>query len=51
MEEIAFNLRMRIAALRQFLRDQSEFLAEKEIDEVLDQIDRLTKLLKKLEKR
>ncbi len=51
MDEVLFNLKMRIAALKQFLRDRSEHLAEKEIEEVLDQIDRLIKLLGKLEKK
>lgn len=46
-----FELRMLRAALKQALRDQSEMLTPRQIDEILEQISRLTKVIDKLEKR
>lgn len=40
-----FTLRMRRAALRQLLRDRSEFLSQEEIDKILDQINLLTTII------
>lgn len=50
MEKIVFNLRMRVAALRQFLRDHSHKMTEQEVNDVLDQIGRLAALLAEMEK-
>jgi hypothetical protein len=44
-----FHLRMLIAARRQALRDCSDTMTQKQIDEILDQITMLTKLLEDLE--
>ena len=49
-EQLIFNIRMQLAALRQFLRDRSIEMTEKEKDLVLDQIIKLTRLLSELEK-
>lgn len=50
MESVIFNARMKLAALRQFLRDRSQDLTEDEIDEILDEISKLTELIEILEK-
>lgn len=39
------------AALKQALRDRQTELTEREIDEILDQINTLTKLIEELEKK
>lgn len=44
-----FALRMRRAALRQLLRDRANWMSQKEIDEVLDQINLLTTIIELLE--
>ena len=49
MNEI--DLRMRLAALRQYLRDNQERLNEDEIDEILDLISKIMEVLKVLENR
>ncbi len=46
-----FDLRMRRAALRQLLRDRSEWMSQEEIDKILDQINLLTTLIEILKKR
>ncbi|GAB2780251.1 hypothetical protein GCM10027275_24740 [Rhabdobacter roseus] len=46
-----FQLKMLRAALRQSLRDQSEVLTEEEINQILDQISTLTKLIQRLEEK
>lgn len=48
---IIFHLRMKLAALRQFLRDRQMNLTEREIDAILDQIRKITDILEELEKR
>ena len=48
-EQAIFQIRMQLAALRQMLRDMSETLTEDEKNLILDQIIRLTEILKKLE--
>ncbi|MCF2447749.1 hypothetical protein L0657_27590 [Dyadobacter sp. CY345] len=45
-----FTIRMRRAALRQLLRDRSEWMSQKEIDKILDQINLLTTLIEIMEK-
>lgn len=49
-EQLIINIRMQLAALRQALRDLSEKMTEAEKNLILDQIIRLTQLLKELEK-
>ncbi len=44
-----FELRMLRAALKQGLRDSSEWLTQAEIDNILDQIIKLTKIIDELE--
>lgn len=45
------QLRMRRAALRQALRDLAESLTPEQIDDLLDQINRLTEIIEILEKK
>lgn len=45
MNQIVFHLRMQLAALRQYLRDNSDNMEQEQIDKVLDQINRLMDLL------
>jgi len=45
------DLRMRLAALRQYLRDNQETLASSEIDEILDVISKIMEVLAVLNKR
>lgn len=40
-----FHLRMQLAALRQYLRDRQNAMTEKEVDQVLDMIARIQKVL------
>ena len=49
-EQVIFNARMQIAALRQLLRDRSEVMSEADKNLILDQILRLLKLIEELEK-
>ena len=49
MNQTAFHFRMQLAALRQYLRDNSENMEQEQIDRVLDQINRLTDLLEIIE--
>jgi flagellin-specific chaperone FliS len=46
-----FQLRMLRAALRQCLRDRSDWLTENEIDKILDQISKLTKIIDELDRK
>ncbi len=50
LQQIKFNLQMKNAALRQFLRDRSEELTEDERDEILDELNRNLAIIKELEK-
>ena len=50
-EQLIFNIRMQLAALRQLLRDRSEEMTESEKNLILDQIIKLTNLLNELEKK
>jgi len=45
-----FSIRMRRAALRQLLRDRSDWMTQQEIDTILDQINLLTTVIEMLEK-
>jgi hypothetical protein len=45
------EVRMRIAALRQYLRDFQHEMAPEHIDEVLDAISKLMQVLAELKKR
>ena len=45
------EIRMRIASLRQYLRDFQHQMAPESIDEVLDVISKLMQALEELEKR
>ncbi|MCF0073765.1 hypothetical protein LZD49_25020 [Dyadobacter sp. CY261] len=45
------DIRMRIAALRQYLRDCQQEMTPEQIDEVLDAISKLLQVLAELEKR
>jgi hypothetical protein len=45
MEQLIFNLKMKIASLKQFLRDASDELTEDEINEILDEILKYEQLL------
>ncbi|GAB4018610.1 hypothetical protein GCM10028773_18850 [Spirosoma koreense] len=49
-EQLIFNIRMQLAALRQLLRDRSDEMTDVEKNLVLDQIIKLTNLLNELEK-
>ncbi len=51
IEQLIFNTRMRIASLRQRLRDSNEWLTEDERNAILDLIIKLTRLLEELEKK
>lgn len=51
IDQLIFNTRMRIAALRQRLRDSSDTLNEDELNAILDLIIRLSNLLDELEKK
>lgn len=51
IEQLIFNTRMRIAALRQRLRDSHEGLTEDERNAILDLIIKLIRLLEELEKK
>jgi len=44
-----FEIRMRIAALRQYLRDNQQNMSQKDIDEVLDVMSKLMEALRELE--
>ncbi|CAG5067638.1 hypothetical protein DYBT9623_00359 [Dyadobacter sp. CECT 9623] len=46
-----FELRMRLAALRQYLRDSQDSMTPHQIDEVLDLIAKLLQVLNELDKR
>ncbi|WP_157474789.1 hypothetical protein [Dyadobacter sp. Leaf189] len=46
-----FDLRIRLAALRQYLRDNEDTLTSEKIDEILDVIAKLLQVLNELEKR
>ncbi len=50
LQQINFNLQMKNAALRQFLRDRAEELTEDEQDEILDELNRNLAIIKELEK-
>ncbi|WP_273215531.1 hypothetical protein [Runella zeae] len=50
LQQIKFNLQMKNAALRQFLRDRAEELTEDERDEILDELNRNLTIIKELEK-
>lgn len=50
LQQIKFNLQMKNAALRQFLRDRAEELTEDERDEILDELNRNLAIIKELEK-
>lgn len=50
-EQLIFNIRMQLAALRQLLRDRSEVMTNEEKDLILDQIIKLTNLLNELEQK
>ncbi|WP_211221701.1 hypothetical protein [Spirosoma panaciterrae] len=50
-EQLIFNIRMQLAALRQLLRDRSSEMTEEEKNLILDQIIKLTSLLTELEKK
>ncbi|MCE7065826.1 hypothetical protein [Dyadobacter sp. CY326] len=49
MNEI--DLRMRLAALRQYLRDNQDTLSNDEIDQILDVISKMMEVLSVLDKR
>jgi hypothetical protein len=40
LNQIKINLFMKVAALKQYLRDRSDEMAESEQDEVLDQLNK-----------
>ena len=44
-----FEIRMRIAALRQYLRDNQQNMSQKDIDEVLDVMSKLMEALREME--
>ncbi|MCE6991311.1 hypothetical protein [Dyadobacter sp. CY323] len=46
-----FDLRMRLAPLRQYLRDNQQNLTSGEVDEILDVIAKILEVLNELEKR
>jgi hypothetical protein len=46
-----FQLRMVKAALQQALRDRLDWLTQKEVDEILDQISTLAKIIEELERK
>ncbi|WP_165940028.1 hypothetical protein [Dyadobacter psychrotolerans] len=46
-----FDIRMRIAALRQYLRDNQTNMSQKEIDDVLDVMSKLIQVLNDLENK
>ncbi|WP_177225884.1 hypothetical protein [Arsenicibacter rosenii] len=48
-EQLILQIRMQLAALRQWLRDMAETLTDDETNLILDQIIRLTDILRKLE--
>nr|WP_293838330.1 hypothetical protein [uncultured Arsenicibacter sp.] len=50
-EHLILQIRMQLAALRQGLRDMAETLTEDETNLILDQIIRLTDMLRKLEEQ
>lgn len=50
LERIKQNVRMKLAALRQFLRDRSEYLTETERDEILDEMNKYLTLIEEIEK-
>jgi hypothetical protein len=45
-----FNLRMQLAALRQYLRDKQDQMTEDEVNEVLDLIVKIQKALEETKK-
>ena len=45
-----FELRMRLAALRQYLRDNQESMTPHQIDEILDVITKIMQVLTELDK-
>ncbi|PSL30120.1 hypothetical protein CLV60_10462 [Dyadobacter jiangsuensis] len=45
-----FELRMLRAALKQMLRDQADNMTAEEIDQILDHISRLTKVIDEMER-
>ena len=49
MNEI--DLRMRLAALRQYLRDNQDTLTSREVDEILDVISKIMEVLAVLSKK
>ena len=49
-KQLIIEVRMRLASLRQWLRDQSEEMTEEKKNMVLDRIIKLTRLLNELEK-
>lgn len=49
LQQIKHNLRMKNAALRQFLRDRSDEMTEEERDQVLDELNRNLEALKAIE--
>ncbi|NIJ55157.1 hypothetical protein [Dyadobacter arcticus] len=46
-----FDLRMRLAALRQYLRDNLEMLTSDQVDEILDVISKILEVLNELENK
>lgn len=49
-KRVIINARMQLAALRQWLRDQSEEMDDEKKNLILDKMGQLTKLLEELEK-
>jgi hypothetical protein len=49
LQQIAFNYRMKLAALRQYLRDRSDTMTDSEIDEILDEINKALDNIKFIE--
>ncbi|WP_171037873.1 hypothetical protein [Dyadobacter luticola] len=46
-----FDLRMRLAALRQYFRDNQETLSQEQVDEILDVISKILEVLRELVSR
>lgn len=50
LARIKYNIGMKLAVLRQFLRDRSDQLTESERDEILDEMNKYLTIIEEIEK-